>query len=348
MSPTLKDVADKAGVSTSTVSRVLNDLPGISTPTRVRVLEAARELGYSANMSARGLATARTYNIGVVSYQRPPHLMADMVPGSNTGIEEGLRQSGYHMLTAHVSKGMMRRNEILPMVRERRVDGLILIGPAIDRRYILQLHSTGTPIVLFDNMLEETDLDCVLSDNERGAYEVTRHLLTVRRHRCTVFLSGPTHWHSSRERYAGYVRAVSEAGLEPHRVVMPDTTIETGEEAMRPALEAIPDLTAVVGVNDATAWGAGRACKEAGLTVPDDIAIVGYDDVGWARLHEPPLTTVRMNTQEMGFQAARRLIELIERGPSPPLRIRVGTEVIVRGSCGAREQPAPSASEERR
>ena len=333
--PTLKDIAEQANVSISTASRVLNDLPGVSAATRARVLEAARKLGYSANMSARGLSTDRTYNVGIISYRRPPQVMMGAVSVGHVGMEEGLAKSGFHVISMRVDQEMMRHNRGLSMVHEKRVDGVILTGPELETRYILQLVGTGIPTVLYDNMLEETPVNCVLSDNTRGAYEVTRHLLSVHGHKQTVFLSGPPKWLSSRERYEGYCRAAAEAGVEPHRIVMPDTTVDTGQEAMRQALETIPNLTAVVAVNDATAWGAGRACKEAGLSIPGDVAIVGYDDVEFARLHEPPLTTVRMYMQEMGWRAARRLVELIEDGDTPALCIRMAPEVIVRDSCGA-------------
>lgn len=254
--------------------------------------------------------------------------------GSQVGVEESLKQNGYHMITVHMDRETMRHDKGLSMIRERRVDGLILAGPEFENRYILQLVGSGIPIVLLDNMLEETPVNCVLSDNVRGAYQITKHLLTAHQHKHTVFLSGPTQWLSSRERYAGYCRAVAEAGLEPHRVTMPDTTIDTGQEAMQQVLAARPDVTAVVAVNDATAWGAGRACKEAGLSVPGDVALVGYDDVAFARLHEPPLTTVRMHVEDLGVCVARRLIELIEDGPSPPMCVRITPELVVRGSCG--------------
>jgi DNA-binding LacI/PurR family transcriptional regulator len=334
MASTLRDVAEQAGVSISTVSRVLNDRPGVGAATRERVLQVARELSYTANVSARGLVTDRTLSIGIVAYRRRPHLNADLVPICDVGMDDLFRQYGYHMLPARISKDMMTSKADLPILKERRVDGLIVCGPELTNRFIIQLHSAGLPMVLIDNMLDETRVDCVLSDNDRGAYEITKHLLTVHGHKQTVFLSGPADWLSSRERYAGYVRALTEHNLEPHRVIMADTTIETGQDAMREALETVPGLTAVVGVNDATSWGAGRACREAGLSVPGDIAIVGYDDVGWARLHEPPLTTVAANFYEIGYQAASRLIQLIDRRDSPPMRIRIATELIIRGSCG--------------
>lgn len=333
MSPTLKDVAEKAGVSIATVSRVLNDQPNVSAETRDRVLQALRELNYSANMSARGLVTDRTYNIGVIDYRRPARTLMN-VPDCNNGIQDALGRRGYHMVQTLVDKETMRARTTPLILQEKRIDGLILIGPALESPYVLQLHSTGIPMVLLDNMLEKTQIDCINSDNECGAYNIASHLFTAHRRPVTVFLSGPTHWPSNHERYMGYARAAAEAGLEPHRVVMPDTTVETGQEAIHEALKTLPGLGAVVCVNDATAWGAINGAKEAGLSVPADLAVVGYDNVPWANLIDPPLTTVWANFYEIGYQSASRLVDVIERGPLPPTSICVASEVVIRRSCG--------------
>jgi LacI family transcriptional regulator len=335
MPATLKDIAELSNVSVSTVSRVLNDRPGISRATRERVLEAARALNYVVNQSAQSLATDHTYNVGVVGYKYRSELLADPMSPADQGIRDVLEPKGYHIFSKSIDQTQNSTDYqiVLSLIYERRVDGLILSGPQLESRYIIQIYNTGIPIVLLDNKLNTTRIDCVLSENEVGAYEITRYLLSVRHPRQAVFLSGPETWLSSAERYAGYARAVLETGLEPQRISMPDTSIETGEAAMQVALKAFSNLDAVVAVNDATAWGAGRACRRAGLRVPEDVAIVGYDDSGWARLHEPPLTTVQANFYEIGYLAARRLIDLIERGPSPPSCTRVAPQLVIRQSC---------------
>ncbi len=282
MSITIKDVATKAGVSVSTVSRVLNDRPGISEETRKRVLQAAQELNFHPSVAARGLATNRTYNIGYISYKYNSDLPVDSgfntARGTMEGIDEELSKHGYHLIATWVDKAFLQKFTIPNMVQQGKVDGVILNGPVFSPRYVLELQSTGIPIVLVDNVLNETLVDSVMCDNTYGAYKETRHLIEVHGHEKIVFLSGPKEWPSSRERAAGYRKALEEAGLEPHIVYMPSTVVSTGREAMLEALEKYPDLTAVVGVNDATAAGAVQACQQAGKSIPDDVAIVGFDD----------------------------------------------------------------------
>jgi LacI family transcriptional regulator len=166
---------------------------------------------------------------------------------------------------------------------------------------------------------------------------LTKHLIKEHGHRRIVFLSGPETWLSSRERGAGYGHAIAEASLEPHFIYMDSTMVETGMEAMKAALIQMPDVTALAAVNDAVAVGAMRACKAAGISVPEGIAVVGFDNVGWAQLHDPPLTTVHAYGEEMGRQAVRRLVELIELNRDEEharFRLRVGTRLMIRRSCG--------------
>ena len=338
MPTTIKDVAAKVGVSPSTVSRVLNDRPGISPQTRERVLQAVQELNYSPSMAARSLATARTYNIGYIGYKYNSSSPADFRPSDVTtstleGIDEELTRRSYYMLITYADKNTVRTLDVPHMVRQNRVDGLILNGPAFSPRYIIQLQNTGLPIVLVDNRLNETVIDCVLCDNESGAYQAVKHLIE-HGHECIVFLSGPADWLSSHERATGYRQALHEAGLEPHVVFMPNTIVDTGREAMLTALEEYPDLTAVMAVNDVTAVGAIRACQQAGHVVPDEIAVVGFDDELRAQVHTPPLTTVRICWHEIGIQAARRVVDLIERGSQIPIRMRLAVELVIRQSCG--------------
>ncbi len=338
MSPTINDVAARAGVSPATVSKVLNDRPGVSPQTRERVLQAAQELSYSPSVAARSLATSRTYNVGYIGYKYGYVLPADLrpssgAPGTLEGIDEELTRRGYHLLTTWVDREAVKGLDVPNMVHQGRVDGLILNGPAFSPRFILQLRNRGLPIVLVDNFLNETAIDCVLCDNEGGAYQAAKHLIE-HGHERIVFLSGPADWLSSHERAAGYRRALHEAGLEPHLVFMPNTIVDTGRQAMLTALEEYPDLTAVMAVNDATAVGAVQSCRQAGRAVPDEVAVAGFDDTDWAQIHTPPLTTVHISWHEIGIQAARRVVDLIERDDQVPLQMRLAVQLVIRQSCG--------------
>ena len=331
MPVTASDVAARAGVSASTVSRVLNDKPGISAETRRRVLEVVQELRYVPDVAARGLATARMHNVGFVLYKTPPRLRADFSNRIMRGVEEELAHHGYHIIVVSVNSTDPLSE--LRVVRESRVDGLILISARFSPRSILELKSSGFPIVLVDNTLNETKIDSILCDNKDGAYEAAKHVIE-HGHTRIVFFCGPAEWVSNRQRCAGYQRALGEASLEPRILYMPDTTIETGYEVMGRALEVYPDLTAICAVNDATAIGAMRALKEAGRQVPDDVAITGFDDIAWADLSDPPLTTVHIFLEKMGHFAARRLIELIEGEDQVPTTTSLATKLVIRQSCG--------------
>jgi LacI family transcriptional regulator len=331
MSATAKEVAERAGVSISTVSRTLNDKPGISAQTRQRVLEAARELRYVPHAAARGLATVRMHNVGFVYRRLPPRLEADFYTRIMSGVEEELGHRGYHTILAALD--LPESPCDLRVILDSRVDGLILVGPQFSPRSICELKSAGLPVVLVDHTLNETPVDSILCDNSDGAYRATRHLIE-HRHKDVVLLCGPEAWVSMRERRAGYQRAMAEAGLEPRIAHMRASTLDTGYEAMRQVLRINPCPTAVCAANDATAIGAIRALRGAGRRVPEDVAVTGFDDICWAGLNDPPLTTVRIFLEEMGRFAAQRLVELIEGRHPVPIVVSFTTELVIRRSCG--------------
>ncbi len=332
MRPTLQDIAEKAGVSTATVSRTLNDRPGVHPDTRSEILRIAQELGYIASAeSSDGTAT-----LGLITYKWTPEPVTILDDQLLQGSDHEAHQNGYHIITTYVNETMMATPLDLPVVRDKRVDGLILVGPALTQSFIMELHDSGLPIILVDNSIPHSNIDTVNADNIGGVYRVTRHLLEQHERRRLVFLSGPDHWFSSQERRQGYERALHEFDCLPHVIYMPETTLNSGYEATLSALEQHSDLDGIVAVNDATALGAIRAMKEHGHSVPEDIAVVGFDNVRWSTLNEPKLTTVHMFMYEMGIQATHRLIDVIERGAQTSFQLRLGTKVIVRESCGGK------------
>ncbi len=346
MKISLEAIAEKAGVSTATVSRALNDRAGVNSETRERILLIARELGYMPNAAAKGLATSRTYTLGLIIYDRPPQQPISNFPDeAMQGVDQEARERGYHVITTFVNNEMMQDALRVPLISEQRIDGLVLVGPALKASFIIQLYGSHLPIVLVDNLLNETAIDAIVCDNVAGTFGLTRHLITAHGLRHLAFFSGPADWFSSRERRQGYENALAEIGQAPRVIYMEDTTMPFGYGAMLEALERFPDLEGVVAVNDATAFGAIRACKERGIQVSDDLAVVGFDNVGWAPLHEPPLTTVRIFWREIGIQAARHLIDRIERTTVASFQLRLGTELIIRQSCGCSPEERDEISE---
>lgn len=335
MKPSLQVIADKLGVSTASVSRALNDRKGVSNEVREQILQVAHDIGYVPNTIARSLATSRTQTLGVIAYARQSQSPIASFPDEMMqGIDEEARSRGYHIMNTYVDDEMMTHINNVPLLREQRIDGVMLIGPPIKSSFVVQLLSSNMPVILVGNVLEETTVDSIVSDNAQGTYDLTRHLISVHGLRNIVFLCGPADWLSNKERYQAYEEAMAQNNAEPRVVYMPDTTIHTGYAALPEALERYPDTEAIVAVNDATAFGVIRACKERGLQVPEDIAVVGFDNVGWAAHHDPPLTTVRTFQREMGVHAAKYLIDRIERDMSPNVQLRLGVELVLRRSCG--------------
>lgn len=333
-SVTQREIAERLGVSVATVSRALNDQPGVSPEVRARILETARKMGYRPNVPARSLATATTQTVAFIVH-KAGHAVNDdpFYPIIMAGAEAYLSRHGYHILLSTLSDEEMARPGEFPLVQQRVVDGLILAGPEIAPSFIIRLLTAGVPLVLVDNCLSQTPVDCVLNDDEGGAYAATRHLLD-HGHTVVAFLSGPKGWVSNRERARGYTRAMEEAGLEPLIFYEQETTIASGERALRQALAARPDITAIFAVNDAVAIGAIRAAKALGRSTPGDLCVVGFDDISWAEMNDPPLSTVHVFKRRMGELAAQRLLDSIQNPDAPPAKTLVATELVLRRSCG--------------
>ncbi len=339
--PRIKDIAERLGISQASVSRALNDKPGVAGNLRQRVLEVATELNFTPNLVARSLMGARTLTVALVVHQQAFPVSSDpFYFVILRGVERALALAGYHVVLATVGDGAIQADH-LRAVRERRVDGAILAGPDIPSALVLSLMQRGLPLVLVDNALERTALDCVLCDNLQGARSAMEHLLW-HGYRRVAFAGGPVSWLSTRERREGCNDALRERGLEDLRLAVHEdaTTVLTGIHAGRELLDMEERPDAVFAVNDAMALGVIRAAREVGLRVPEDLAVVGFDDISMAESAHPPLTTVRIAKETMGELAARRLLELIgeERGTTVPVKSIVGTSLVVRASCGCAEK----------
>lgn len=330
----MEEIAQALGVSIATVSRALNDQPGVSAETRQRVLDLSDQLNYAPHGAARGLATTQTHMIAILTVDRALPLASDhFYQRIMLGAQEELAERGYFLLVNAVKPENLADLSGLRLIKERRVDGVLLAGPEIPSRQILALRSQGIPIVLIDNSLKQTAVDCVVSEDEQGGYAAAQHLIG-HGHIQMVILTGPLEWPSNQARYDGYRRAVQENGLDMLEVHEGETTIDSGFHAMLSALAQHPQLTGVFAVNDSMAIGAMRALRESGRCIPDDVAVIGFDDIEWACHTEPPLTTMKIYKRQMGSMAAQRMIQLIENGDQAPVRSSVGTSLVVRESCG--------------
>lgn len=329
----IEQIAAALNVSNASVSRALNDRPGVSRELRERILQQAQALNYTPSMVARGLATSQTFTLGFFVRHKPT-LSAQNDPFYGQvlqGIEQVLATSDYHVAIGMLTGDILNAPNDFRFVRERRIDGMILAGPDIPTEFVLAMLATNIPVVLVDNKLAHSVTNCVNSDDEAGGYAAAHHLIGSGHQRVGV-ISGPKRWYSSARRVRGAQTALAEAGLPLHATHVDHTTIESGEEATRQLLETQRDITGLFAVNDAMALGAIRTARRLGRVVPDDLSVVGFDNVDWAQLSDPPLTTIDIPKRQIGQEAAKRLLSLLETGDASPVEVVVSTQLIVRQS----------------
>ena len=332
-----QDVATLAGVSRTTVSFVLNDVPGvkISEETRQRVLQAARELNYYPTAAARSLASGKTRRIALILGQSKERLAADaFLPTFLQGITASVNRRNY-LLMVQMAEAVPSHEAYTRLIREQQVDGLILSGPRSDDALLDELAEDDFPLILHGR-LEGSGLPWVDVDNKAGGYLATSHLIGLDHHRIGFISNAPLSYAGAYERFAGYKAALGE-----HDIPFDDDLVRTavfvpqsGHIAME-ALLALPDRpTAVFAASDVVALGAMSAIQDSGLKVPQDIAIIGFDDIFLAAHACPPLSTVRVPAYGLGWTAADVLITLIE-GDEEVSSVTLETELIIRESCGA-------------
>jgi DNA-binding LacI/PurR family transcriptional regulator len=313
MRVSIKDIAKAAGVSHSTVSRALSDSPLVSDETKARIQRLAKEMGYSPDSLARSLVTRQTHTVGVVVTTIVDPFIAQVVQG----IEATAQDHGYTVILC--SSGAVPEREIsaVEMLRSKRVDGVIVTSSRIGALYLDHLERIGVPIVLINNHNEDSGryTFTVTVDNRHGGHLATKHLVNLG-HRRIAYVTAPADHSSDLDRRAGYQQALNEAGLEPDpALIIPGNgRADGGERALESlrALDALPD--AVFCYNDMTAVGLMTAAYRVGLSVPRDLAVVGFDDIPFATHCHPPLTTIAQPKIEMGQLAMKMALSLMAIG----------------------------------
>ena len=336
---TMREVAEQAGVSTQTVSRVLNHRPDVAPETRQRVRQIIDRLGYQANNVARSLVQGRSFTLGVVAwgleYFGPSRTLS--------GVEQEASDLGYVLLLSLIRQpGNGDVVQLLRDVLARQVDGIVWAVPEIgSNRDWIRKESSRLPVpVVFLSMRPQPDLSVAAVDNRAGGRMATKHLLDVG-YENVGLITGPLTWWEARQRQSGWQDALQEAGIatEDNLVVEGDWQAASGERGLRQLLEQRPDLDAVFISNDQMALGALQAARKLGVRVPEDLALVGFDDVPESVYFLPPLSTVRQDMVELGRCAVRELartIEATQQGQADvePNTILLEPELIVRESSG--------------
>jgi LacI family transcriptional regulator, galactose operon repressor len=334
MSVTIRDVARAAGVSTATAARALGGYGHASPAARRKVSESARQLGYRPNVVARALVSRATTTVGlVVGDIENPFFAA-----AARGLADVMDAHGYTVLLANADEDAGRERRAVDALRARQVDGMVVVpAPGASPEHLAELVTAGVPLVLLDRAVVGVAADSVLARNVAGARAAVAHLAGLGHRRIGVVSDSPEIT-SSAERIQGYRQALRAAGIapEPGLISIGGPTRDDGEAAALRLLDRADRPTAVFTANNFMTVGALRAARSLGLRIPDDVALVGFDDLDWTTLVQPPVTVVRQPVADLGRVAGERLLRRLEGDAGPPKRIRLDANLIVRGSCGAR------------
>lgn len=338
MAVTIRDVARVSGFSVATVSRVLNGSGPVADATRRRVREVAASLRFSPNVAARSLSTRRTHTLGVLL----PDLHGEFFSEVIRGVDQAAQAHGYHILVSSSHNAPAEISAALATMRGR-VDGVAIMSPVIDARTLAAELPSSLPLVLLNCAGGQEDVDSLDIDNHGGAQAMTRHLLSLGRRRI-AFIRGPGGNADAEARLRGYRDALREAGVAPlgEWVFDGDFGEGAGIAAVGRLLATEPRPDALFASNDVMAIAAISALREAGVRVPEEVAVTGFDDIPIARYMHPALTTVRVDIAGLGARAVRTLIHAVgHKNEHARVRETLGTELVVRASCGAPPVRAP-------
>ena len=332
---TIRQIAKLAGVSRSTVSRVINDHPNVSPETREQVLQIVAETGFRPDPIARSLSSRRAGTIGLVIPLTIQSLFEDpFFPRLMQGISQGCNAHDYTLSLFLFHSQEEERSLNQRIAHNRLLDGVIVTATRAGDPLIPELIANQTPFVTHGRH-EDPRVSFVEVDNETGAYTAVTHLVRLGRQRIAL-ITGPSGSVAAEDRKQGYLKALQErrVRVDESLIVHGEFTETSSYEAMQRLLPHEPD--AVFVASDTMAVGALRALREVGKRVPDEVAMVGFDDMPQAATADPPLTTIRQPIQKTGVLAVEMLIDILENGADPPRRIILPTELVIRASCGSR------------
>ncbi|MFZ5753312.1 MAG: LacI family DNA-binding transcriptional regulator [Bacillota bacterium] len=334
----IRQVAKKAGVSVATVSRVLNHPDTVSPRTMEQVLETIKELRYTPNGLARSLALKKTSTIALLI----PNILNPLYPQVAKGVEDVAHQKGYNVLLCNTEEKEHKERDYLEMLIEKRVDGLILTSSLLRKVDFDQIKEKQIPFVMIGKNEGNIEANRVFTDYILGGYLATQHLIEIG-YTAIAHISGPKSQLASREKLQGYKKALQEANisLDERYIVEGDNEIEGGYLGVKKLLKLPEPPQAIFAANDLMAIGAIDAIKSEGLRIPEDVAIVGFDDIKISSLIEPKLTTISQPVYKMGLIAARLLFDCIENNLEEDdfqQNIFIQPKLMVRKSCGCEER----------
>ncbi|MCX7840791.1 MAG: LacI family transcriptional regulator [Anaerolineae bacterium] len=330
--PTSQDVAKRAGVSIATVSRVLNNSPHVRPAVRRKVLRAIQALRYQPNRTAQRLRARQSKVLGLIISDIQNPFFTSVV----RGIEDVAYHNGYSLVLCNSDEDPDKEKLYVDVMRAEAVAGVIIASASEAQPHIDDLLKARIPVVALDRRIKDRRVDSVLTTNVQGAYEAVEHLIQ-QGHRHIGFIGLPLTRTTGRERFEGYQRALRQHRIPVRRtyVRIADAKQQGGYTATLDLLTKQPRLTALFAANNLTTLGALAAIRERGLRIPDDISIVGFDDMPWATLLDPPLTAVAQPTYELGQQAAQLLLARLKEPTQRVVHLQLKTTLVVRGSTSA-------------
>jgi LacI family transcriptional regulator len=326
---TIKDVAKLAGVSTSTVSRAISGNTPVDQETKLRVMESVKALNYEPNALAKGLKEGKTNSIALII----PNIRNYLFPSVARGVEDYARKCGFSVILCNTDEDLEVEKKYLLKMKKRFVDGFIFATAGEESNHIVELKKSGVPVVLLVRHIQE-EIDAVIINNFKSAYNAVSYLID-RGNKKIAIINGSEKLALYRDRFNGYKKALEDNNLVIDERLISKYSSETsnGYEAMNNMLNNGVKPDAVFATNDAMALAAMRAIKDFGLKIPEDISIIGFDNLEFTPLFDPPLSTVAQPLYEMGEMAAKKLISIIKRKRNfKPVVDVIETELIIRKS----------------
>lgn len=332
MSTTMRDVAALVGVSIKTVSNVVNQRPYVSAAMRAKVLEAIATLDYRPNRAAQALRTRRARSLAAIV----PDIQNTFFTSAIRGIEDAAYRAGYMLFLCDVEDDLAREEQCIDILSADTVAGVVLCTSNETRleRQINVLRASNIPLVLLDRVRGNLDVDTILAENARGSYEAVQHFLASGHRRIGV-IAGPDYYAPGRERLEGYINALRDHGLtvEEDLVRRTDFTVNAAQMATNELLQLASPPTALLVCSGLMALGTVQVIRDRGLRMPEDIALIIFDDPEWSKVIDPPITTIAQPAYAMGQGAAELLLQRIQQPNNLPQHIRLSPTFVHRKSC---------------
>ena len=332
MKTIMQDIAKIAGVSPGTVSNALNDRKGVGKDTKEKIIKIAEEMGYFRNTKKNEGKIIR-----LIKYKKNGHVVADTPFFSSLieACEKECRRNGYELLISQVVYGEHTKEDVHKIVNHHKIDGIILLATEMDESDLKYFEGIEIPMVLVDSYFKEIDYDYVVINNTKGAYSATKYLID-KGHKNIGLLGSNIEIKNFKYRLEGYIKTLNTFGIEfnENNNIYVDPTIDGAYSDFKVYLEKNKDNlpSAFFALNDIIALGAMKAMNEVGISIPNDVSIVGFDDIPFSTYSNPGVTTVKVHTKTMGKTAVKRLMESIENDIEITFKIEINTELIERES----------------